>query len=432
MKARLALRFLTAYARARWHDGIADRARLETIQRRWLRSLQNYVVRHSAFYAPYAQIPWAQWPMVDKTAWMNGFDEINTVGARLAKISSIALQAEHTRDFSRHWHGHSVGMSTGTSGNRGIFLVSPTEGAQWAGTLIGKLLRSGLLARERVALVLRAGATLYEAIGALRLRFRFFDQAEPWHELAADVRAFRPTILIAPASALRLLADAPGGLQPRRVISVAEVLDALDRQHIERGFGVAVEQIYQATEGLLGMSCEHGTVHLNEPYVFIEQEWLDPERTRFVPIVTDLWRHTQPVVRYRLNDVLRVADAPCPCGRASLALSAIEGRSDDVLWLDGERARVPVFPDLLARTVLSVLPQLEDFRIVEQRRGAWSIGLRPLPPPAAREQLRERITALTTGLAAPTPELSITELPELAHSGKQRRVLGVNSHSCVS
>ncbi len=47
-------------------------------------------------------------------------------------------------------------------------------------------------------------------------------------------------------------------------------------------------------------------MHLNEPYLLIEREWLDREQTRFTPIVTDLWRRAQPVVRYRLNDVLQV------------------------------------------------------------------------------------------------------------------------------
>ena len=185
-------------------------------------------------------------------------------------------------------------------------------------------------------------STLYDAIGALRLKFRFFDQARPWEEMAADLRSFDPTILIAPASALRLLADARGTLQPRRVISVAEVLDDLDRGHIERGFSLPVEQIYQATEGLLGMSCERGTVHLNEPYVLIEPDWQDAERTRFIPLVTDLWRRTQPVIRYRLNDVLQARREPCACGRAATALAAIEGRSDDVLWLHAEIGRAHV------------------------------------------------------------------------------------------
>jgi putative adenylate-forming enzyme len=432
MRLAAGVKFLAAYSRARRYDHVAERSELETLQQRWLGELRKDLARSSAFYRPYATAAWEDWPIVDKSLWMQNFDRINTVGARLDQVSAIALQAERTRDFSMNWGRHTVGMSTGTSGNRGVFLVSPEEGAQWAGTLLGKLLRTGLFARERIALVLRAGATLYDAIGALRLQFKFFDQARPWHEMAEDLRKFDPTILIAPASALRLLSSVTGTLRPRRVISVAEVLDDLDRQHIERGFAVQVEQIYQATEGLLGMSCEHGTVHLNEPYLIIEREWLDREQTRFTPIVTDLWRRAQPVVRYRLNDVLQVMKRRCPCGRAAIALAAIEGRSDDVLWLDGARDAVPVFPDLLSRAIVGALSEVEDFRVIEQSRGNWRIQLRPLPSEDAKVQLFEQLAAVVTGLGASPPLLTISELAVSPRAGKQRRVLGMKSRTCAS
>ena len=167
------LRLLLAYTRARRMDRLQDRHRLEAIQNRWLNRLQQSVVRRSAFYSQYAGVPWESWPVLGKGPWMEHFDAINTVGAHLAELSEIAQAAERSRDFSKRWKSFTVGLSTGTSGSRGLFLVSPEECALWAGTLLGKLLRGGLLARERIALVLRAGATLYDTVGSLRLQFRF-------------------------------------------------------------------------------------------------------------------------------------------------------------------------------------------------------------------------------------------------------------------
>lgn len=432
MRLALGLKFLAAYQRARrWH-GIEGRAALEALQSKWCGELRRDIAQRSAFYRPYAHAPWSEWPVIDKAAWMEHFDTINTVGARLEEVSEIALRAERTRDFSLNWGRYTVGMSTGTSGHRGIFLVSPEEGALWAGTLLGKLLRDGLFARERIALVLRAGATLYDAIGALRLQFRFFDQARPWQEMANDLRGFDPTILIAPASALRLLAEMNGSLKPRRVISVAEVLDDLDRGRIECGFGVAVEQIYQATEGLLGLSCEHGTIHLNEPYVLIEPQWQDAERTRFIPIVTDLWRRTQPVIRYRLNDVLQITRSPCACGRAATGIAAIEGRADDVLWLDGAQRPVAMFPDLLTRAIVVSLPDVDDFRVIERARGRWNIAVRPMPQESLQRQLTGRFAALAAQLGATPPEIAFLQLAPSTLAGKQRRVLGMNNSTCAS
>jgi putative adenylate-forming enzyme len=213
---------------------------------------------------------------------------------------------------------------------------------------------------------------------------------------------------------------------------VAEVLDGLDRGRIERGFGLPVEQIYQATEGLLGTSCEHGTVHLNEPYILVEREWQDQERTRFIPVVTDLWRRTQPVIRYRLNDILQVAPHPCRCGRAATALAAIEGRSDDVLWLDGAGGRVAVFPDLLTRTIVTGAPEVEDFRVREQERGSWNIAVRPLPEANVRQGLVQQCVELAQRLGAAAPRVEISLLDAVAGTGKQRRVSTMESRTCAS
>ncbi len=152
-------------------------------------------------------------------------------------------------------------------------------------------------------------------------------------------------------------------LHPRQVISVAETLEEEDAAAIARAFGCRVQQIYQATEGFLGYTCPEGTIHLNEECVHIEPEWLDTARTRFHPIVTDFTRETQIIARYRLDDVLRVRETPCPCGRASLALAGIDGRRDAVLMLfvapltrtGRTRAGRRLFPDRLPRAAAMML-----------------------------------------------------------------------------
>jgi putative adenylate-forming enzyme len=424
------IRLSLAYARALRLDRLQQRSRLVSAQQRWLEDLQRFVTRHSSYYAPFRGVPWDDWPILTKSSWMDNFDALNTVGARHVDVAAIALEAERTRDFSQRWGPFTVGLSTGTSGSRGIFMVSPVERATWAGTLLGKLLRSDLLGRERIALVLRAGATLYETVGVLRLQFRYFDQSRPWDSIIRGLEAYDPTILVAPASVLHLL-TASRALRPRRVISVAEVLDPLNRSRIEGRFGVTVGQIYQATEGLLGVSCEVGTVHLNEPYILVEPEWQDRERTRFVPIVTDLWRRSQPVIRYRLDDVLQVAPKRCPCGRASLALASIDGRTDDILWLDSPAERVPIFPDVLSRVIVQAVLDLDDYEVEELASGKWRIGLSPAPTGAAQNSLQNACTALALRLGAQPPSVMLTPFVRTLGASKQRRIRG-HGGACAS
>ena len=423
MKSGSIVTLVRAYIRGCSIDRISDATILQSLQGRWLARLRRNVTTRSVYYRALAHQPFHSWPVLSKAVWMERFNDINTVGAKLDQVMELALQSEQTRNFATTWRGFTVGLSTGTSGHRGLFLISQREKAMWAGTLLAKLLDRGILGTERIALVLRAGSTLYDRISALRLKFRFVDQAQPWEKITAALKHFDPTVLVAPARVLRLLAESSYAGRPRRIISAAEVLDDIDRSRIETVFGVRVEQIYQATEGLLGITCDHGTMHLNEPYVLVEKEWLDAEHTRFVPIVTDLWRTAQPIIRYRMNDVLRVHTG-CACGRAATAIDAIEGRIDDLLWLDGLRGPVPVFPDLLSRVIVAALPSISDYEVSEQSRGRWRIGLLPIPAKADQIRLEEQCARMVKRLGAHPPQIEICPLSVTPLVAKQRRVRG--------
>lgn len=280
-----------------------------------------------------------------------------------------------------------MGLSSGTQGRRGVFLVSSEERARWAGIMMARVLPGALMRRllagvrpVKVAFFLRANSNLYTTLKSRRVDFRFHDLL---HGVDCHLPALieqQPDLLVAPGSILgRLAARALEGalpIRPRRVVAVAEVLEADDKARIEQAFGVQVHQLYQCTEGFLGYTCEEGVLHLNEEFVHIEPEWLDAEKTRFIPIVTDFSRTTQLIVRYRLGDVLRVRAVPCACGAAGRAIDAVEGRCDDVLWLPGahDAGLAPLYPDMVRHAVTSAREALPDYRI-EQHGMAWRVAV---------------------------------------------------------
>ncbi|MFR2693157.1 MAG: hypothetical protein ACLTBV_21985 [Enterocloster bolteae] len=57
---------------------------------------------------------------------MEHFDELNTVGIGREEALEFAVLAERQRNFSPK-QGLTVGLSSGTSGKQGIFLVSDDE-----------------------------------------------------------------------------------------------------------------------------------------------------------------------------------------------------------------------------------------------------------------------------------------------------------------
>ena len=91
-------------------------------------------------------------------------------------------------------------------------------------------------------------------------------------------------------------------IKPQKVISVAEVLTPEDKAYLSNIFKQTIQQVYQCTEGFLASSCEHGTLHFNEDFLIIEKKYIDHEQSRFHPIITDLRRRSQPIIRYELND----------------------------------------------------------------------------------------------------------------------------------
>lgn len=419
-------RLLWTYWRAR-HLHLNDRPHLLRYQQERLAQHLNWVSAHSPFYASFKGLPLDAWPLMDKPGMMTHFDQMNTAGLTRAEVMSAALQSEQDRNFSPTVRGYTVGLSSGTSGQRGVFVVSAAERAQWAGAILAKLLPKRIFSGERVAFFLRANSNLYTAIQSQWISFQFFDLFSPFSPHLQALTAYQPTILIAPAQVLRALALAARAeavkIHPKKVVSVAEVLEPMDRQLITEIFG-ELHEVYQATEGFLGCTCAQGVLHLNEEYIHIEPEWLDQEKRRFVPIVTDFTRTTQPIIRYRLSDVLLARDAPCPCGRPTLALQAIEGRCDDLLILPSATgAPVMVFADIISRALAQVLPLEADYLLLQT--GPTQIVLHATAPPTDLAHVSTHMNSVFTRLGVATEVLdwSLTsEVPVLAPSTKRRRI----------
>ncbi|MBF4573951.1 adenylate synthase [Herbiconiux sp. VKM Ac-1786] len=376
LRALLVARFV----RARWGYRFPSRHRFEVWQRRRMRAFVRRARR-----APY----WAgrrarDFPVTDKTALLEHFDAMNTRGVRLTEALAAAQAAERSRDFTPTVAGDlTVGLSSGTSGRRGAFLVSPRERMLWAGTVLARVLDRAAVAQllqpwrppVTIAFFLRAGGGLYESVASSRVRFAYYDLTEPFEALVQRLAgAGRVTVLVGPASVLDALAQASataGIAAPRLVVSVAEVLEPETAERIEAAWGVRPRQVYQATEGLLALPCDAGALHLAEETVRFDREWLDAGRTRFVPVVTDLERRTQIIARYRLDDVLRVDPAAperCACGRVTTVLAGVDGRADAVLRLpavDGSRL-VEVFPDVLRRAFALESAAFADWRVTQR------------------------------------------------------------------
>lgn len=367
-------KFLYYYWRAkRLHFRHAGQ--LHNHQQQQLKRFFTRTLSRSPYFSAWLDKPLAEFPLMDKHIMMTHFDRLNTAGLKRKDVLECAYQAENSRDFSPTLNGYSVGLSSGTTGKRGAFLVSPDEQTRWAAIILAKLLPKGLWHKECIAFFLRANNNLYNRVRSPIIQFEFFDLFIEFDDLCRRLKKYQPTMIVAPASVLRMLAVSPSltGLQPSKVISVAEVLDSQTQQLLQKRFA-KVEQIYQATEGFIACSCAHGNLHLNEEYLYIEKHWLDDKR--FIPIITDFSRHTQPIVRYRLDDVLVADHKVCSCGSVTQLIEKIEGRQGDILMLpkiDG--GSVPIFADVCERVFAQILPLECDYQLDQLNANTLNLQL---------------------------------------------------------
>ena len=409
---------------------LRSRAALEAWQERQvLRHLRRLLPRSAYTRQRLAGRPLAEWASLacmDKAEMLAHFDTLNTVGVTKDEAFALGLEAERTRDFMPALKGVTVGLSSGTSGTRGLFLASAVERDQWAGAALAKVLPGSIAERQRIAFCLRANSRLYATVGSRRLRFEYFDLLQPLAEHVARLNALLPTILIAPPSMLRLLAEARAGAQlriaPRKIVSVAEVLDPLDAATIAAGFEQPVHQVYQCSEGFLGSTCRLGTLHLHEDLVVIHKEWLDRAQRKFVPIVTDFYRASQPIIRYRLDDILTERAEPCACGSVLTALETIEGRCDDLFYLPGQAgAWVPVFPDFVRRALLGTSPELAGYVVRQLASDRVEVAL--AVPDGRRREIEQAAAAalgeLWQKVGARAPKLSFTSGGQAEQNGRK-------------
>ena len=401
---------LRAWLAAHWSGwSLRSPADITRRQARLWRAMAPVVARTPAVSA-LAGRPRADFPVLSPDVLREAFDAWNTLGLTQAPTEAAALAAE-TGGSGEVRPGIVAGFSTGSSGQRGLFVTSAAERGGWIGYILARLLPGdALLHPTRIALCLRADNRLYGDIGeAGPFRFLFVGLEVPARERFDRLQAFAPDILIAPPQVLADLArrtDQPWPL--RRLFYGAEPMGEAERGWIGAALGVRPDPIYQATEGFLGAACRLGTLHLNEDVLIIEREAV-PGTSRFLPIVTDLRRTTQPMIRVRLPDLLEPLPAPCPCGSPLTAVQPVEGRLEDLWRWPG----AVICPREIETAVSGALGPEQDWRAVASPHSVM-VDAEP-------ERVEVAMAAVAALLAAHGVDVPVTARGRPTRDGVKRR-----------
>ncbi|MDA8616468.1 hypothetical protein N9L27_06560 [Candidatus Poseidoniales archaeon] len=402
-----------------------SRRQIEKAQHAGMKKHVKFIRKKSPFYARHwdglSDDQWAEFPLIDKSVMMENLGDLLTVRLDVEQATKLAKKAEQSRDFSSKIGPYSIGFSSGTSGSRGMHFVSEKEQASWAGFMLSRGLDDSILSRQKIGLILRANSNTFESIGSKRIKFKFYDLMKPLEEIHQMILQDDLDILIGPPSVLRYLADVKSPLKVNKLVSAAEVLDEIDRRHIEQHFGQIAHQFYSSTEGEIAATCEFGTLHLNEGIMVIQKEWVDEEKGWYHPIISDFKRSTQPIIRYRLNDILVASKQPCKCGDARESIDSIMGRQDDIFLLKkrngGEYEQI--VPDFIRRAVMQMHPDITAYRAIQ--RSADEIEVQLLPEDLEQVSL-EGFDLVWQQKNVETPKIIITKYEHKPSATKLRRI----------
>ena len=93
-------------------------------QKRMWRRFQKQVLSHSPKYNTHIDQALENFPIQEKKEFIEDFNKINTQGLDFNEAMEIAVKAENSRNFIPALNRLTVGLSSVTSGNRGLFVVS--------------------------------------------------------------------------------------------------------------------------------------------------------------------------------------------------------------------------------------------------------------------------------------------------------------------
>jgi phenylacetate-CoA ligase len=144
------------------------------------------------------------------------------------------------------------------------------------------------------------------------------------------------------------------------------------RKEIESRFGMKAYDIYGLTEIIgpgVSFECEaQNGLHINEDLFY--PEIIDPETGKILRdgekgelVFTTLTKEGTPILRYRTRDITFLMREACTCGRTTVRMHRLFGRTDDMLIIRG----VNVFPSQIEQALIEIEGTEPQYLIVVSR-----------------------------------------------------------------
>jgi phenylacetate-CoA ligase len=382
-----------AYRQALIKHECWPRAKLEELQQRRLTRLLDWVTQRSPFYRELCSThqmsqPYSlqDFPVMDKKTYMKHFDEIVT-DPRL-RLSQLQKHIAHVSGDEYYLGEYRVLTTAGSSGHKTVVVFNRKEWSiqEAASMRIAAMMGVVPFSMRRPTIVtIGSPSPLHDSyrlplsmdIGLYR--FYVLPATAPIEELVQRLNSIQPHMLRGFPSMLGLLVteQLQGRLHinPCNIAGGGEPLPSELRKQLQAAWQGSVFDIYGTQEGLRAMECNPGQgMHIFEDLGIVE---VVDEDNRHVPdgtlghkiLFTSLFSFTQPVIRYEISDMMVLAPEPCPCGQPFRRILAINGRNDDILYLQGQAGRQVAVHPIHFWNVLDSFTDIRQYQVVHEPDG---------------------------------------------------------------
>lgn len=197
-------------------------------------------------------------------------------------------------------------------------------------------------------------------------------QIQTMMDFGATVIACTPSYALYLAETMEEMGIKPEDNKLRIGVFGAEPWTEQMRRDIERGLGVKAIDIYGLSEVMgPGVACEcleQDGMHIQEDNFIAEI--IDPDTGEVLPegekgelVFTTLTKEGLPLIRYRTHDITVLDSTKCKCGRTTVRMKKVTGRSDDMLIIRG----VNVFPSQIEGVLLEIAGTTPNYQIIVDR-----------------------------------------------------------------
>ncbi len=194
-------------------------------------------------------------------------------------------------------------------------------------------------------------------------------------DLQAEVLICTPSYALQIAEVARLQGLGPDDLSLKFAHFGGEPWTEDMRGAIEKELGLLAFNNYGLSEvigpGVSGECPAREGMHIQEDHFIVE--CIDPETLEPVApgeqgelVFTAVTKEAMPIIRYRTRDIASLDETPCLCGRTTVRMSRVVGRTDDMLIIRG----VNVFPSQIEEALLRVDGAAPHYQIEVNRPGA--------------------------------------------------------------